>query len=704
MLSNTRTPVSSPQTLTEKDGDAARAASTEDRQPCQYQKLYRYRFCFRRRASDSKQGNLHYGTRIRRPGRSAVPAAGLATIHRHIAGNSTAALIHLGNDGVAYPLQLLQLVLQLIHLRQLVLVQPLDRFIHRLLDPLLVCRVELPANLLILDSVSHVVSVVLQPVLGLHLLLHLLILRLVLLRLLHHLLDLLLAQPPLVVRDSDLVLHPSRLVLSGHVEDAVGVDVEAHIDLGHASRGRRDAVIVLSSRSLPFIHLDQHARLVVRISREDLLFFGRDRRIPRDQHRHHPASRLEPEAQRGDIDQDRGLDRCTVGHRLVGVDALAKLLPVEEILQELLDFRDPGRSPDKDHLVHAAFVDLGITETFLHGLHAPPEQVHVQLLEPGSSDGRVKVDSLVERVDFDGGLSGGGECALGSLASGSEAAQRPGVPADVLLVLSFELRHEVVHQPVVEILAAQMGVSGRGLHFENPLLDRQQRDVERASAEVEDEHVLLAFTRRFLVQPVRDRGSGRLVDDPHDVQPGDDSGVLRRLPLRVVEVGRDSDHRVFDRLAEVGFSDLPHLRQHHRAYLLGGEHLLLALVLHHDHRLVARPGNNLERPVLHVALHRGVGELPPDQPLRVEHGVVRVHGDLVLRRVADQTLRVGEGHVGGRGAVALVVGDDLHPVVLPHAHAAVRRAEIDPDSLSFSFRHFSRLRKITKASNFFLSL
>ena len=94
------------------------------------------------------------------------------------------------------------------------------------------------------------------------------------------------------------------------------------------------------------------------------------------------------------------------------------------------------------------------------------------------------------------------------------------------------------------------------------------------------------------------------------------------------------------------------------------EFLLLAAVLDADVRLAALAEDG-EGEVLAVRLHLRVLELTPDEALGVEHGVVRVHGDLVLRGVADQALVVREGHIRGRGAVALVVGDDLNAIVLP---------------------------------------
>ena len=57
--------------------------------------------------------------------------------------------------------------------------------------------------------------------------------------------------------------------------------------------------------------------------------------------------------------------------------------------------------------------------------------------------------------------------------------------------------------------------------------------------------------------------------------------------------------------------------------------------------------------MLHVGLHLGGIELAANQALGIKHSVHGVHCDLVLGCIANQTLRVGEGNVGRRGAVSL---------------------------------------------------
>uniref|UniRef100_A0A0E0L2V5 Uncharacterized protein n=1 Tax=Oryza punctata TaxID=4537 RepID=A0A0E0L2V5_ORYPU len=258
---------------------------------------------------------------------------------------------------------------------------------------------------------------------------------------------------------------------------------------------------------------------------------------------------------------------------------------------------------------------------------------------------------------------------LGALALAAELAQRACVAGDVAAVLPADDLDEVVHEALVEVLAAEVGVAVGGKDLKHAVVDGEDADVERAATEVEDEDVLLGA---LLVDAVGDGGGGGLVDDAVDGEPGDDAGVLGGLPLRVVEVGRDGDDGAGDLLAEVGLGRLLHPGEHHGAHLLGAEHADVA-VLHLDaHMRLAIPVDDGERQQLHVALHLGVGELPADEALCVVDCPLWVGRRLVLGGLADEPLAaVGEGDPRGRNPVSLVVGDDLDMAVPTPTHEYV---------------------------------
>lgn len=250
-------------------------------------------------------------------------------------------------------------------------------------------------------------------------------------------------------------------------------------------------------------------------------------------------------------------------------------------------------------------------------------------------------------------------------------------------VLAFEFINEVVDQTVVKVLTTKMGITRGGLDLKDAFLDGQEGHIKGTTAQVEDQDVALALG--LLVQTVCDGGGSRLVDDTEHVEAGNEARILGRLALRVVEVGRDGDDGIFNSATQVRLGRLTHLGQDHGRDLLWGEFLGLALELDLNAGLAA-PVDDLEGEVLHVGLDLGVVELAADEALGIKDSVLGVHGDLVLCGITNQTLGVGEGHEGGRGAVSLVVGDDLNAVITEEPHTGVGGSQIN----SYSKREASQ--------------
>ena len=98
---------------------------------------------------------------------------------------------------------------------------------------------------------------------------------------------------------------------------------------------------------------------------------------------------------------------------------------------------------------------------------------------------------------------------LGLLGRLEQPLQRLRIFPQIDVVLTLELVGQVVDEPAVEVVATQVRITGRGADLDHPVTYVEQADVERAAAEVEDQHGLVAL----FVQPVGQCRGRRLVDD-----------------------------------------------------------------------------------------------------------------------------------------------------------------------------------------------
>ena len=184
---------------------------------------------------------------------------------------------------------------------------------------------------------------------------------------------------------------------------------------------------------------------------------------------------------------------------------------------------------------------LASLQDLLAGLHALLEVVHTEILETGTSDGGVVINSVIEGINLNVSLSGGRKSTLGTLASSTETTEGTLVLRHVLAVTTLEVGQEIVNHAVVKILSTQVSVSGGGLDLKDSLLNSKKRNIKGSTTKIENENILL-FS--LLVKTVGNGSGSWLVDDTEHVEAGDGTGILGSLTLRVIEVSRHSNDGV----------------------------------------------------------------------------------------------------------------------------------------------------------------
>jgi hypothetical protein len=141
-----------------------------------------------------------------------------------------------------------------------------------------------------------------------------------------------------------------------------------------------------------------------------------------------------------------------------------------------------------------------------------------------------------------------GKFNLGLFGGAHQTSQRLAILARINAVLFFKRIGQVIHQPLVKVIAAQARVAVAGAHFDHARIQLDDRDVERAAAQVVYRYHLPILDA---VEAIRQRSRRRLVDDTLDRETGNLACVFGGLARRVRKIRRHRDDGARDLFAQV---------------------------------------------------------------------------------------------------------------------------------------------------------
>ena len=341
-----------------------------------------------------------------------------------------------------------------------------------------------------------------------------------------------------------------------------------------------------------------------------------------------------------------------------------------------MTLRHAGHAADEDDFLDVACRDAGIGEGLLTGFDRSLNQVvdqlfkfragqfHDQVFRPiGVCGDEGQIDlGFLRRREFD----------LGAFGGFFQALEGHSILAKIDALILLELIHQPIHDSLVEVVAAKIGISVGRLDFEDAVADLKDGHVERAAAQIIDGNPLVLL----FVQAVREGRGGRLVDDPEDVQACDLARILGGLALAVVEVGRDGDDGFRDFLAEIILRRLPHLLQNH-----GGDfRWAVALAAQFDVRIAVVPLGHLIGQPFGGVCHLLAAELAAHEALHGKNRILRIGDRLAFCNLSDEALALlCDGDDGRCRTGSFCIGDHNRFAAAHNRNAGVRGSKVDAD-------------------------
>ena len=226
---------------------------------------------------------------------------------------------------------------------------------------------------------------------------------------------------------------------------------------------------------------------------------------------------------------------------------------------------------------------------------------------------------------------------------------------------------------MVEVIAAEVGVSGCRFNFENAVAHFQNRNVEGATTKVEYKNRFVSF----LVNTISKSRSSWLIDNSLHFQTGDCAGILSRLTLRIVEVSRNSDHCTCYLLSQILLSIFFQLAQNHRrdflrrVFLITYEYLATAVSAFF----------NLIRNNAPFAFH--FAEAAPYEAFRGINRILWINHCLTSCQLTDETLACfGKSNHRWRGPDSFSVCNNGRFSALHYSNDGICSAQIYSDCLA----------------------
>ena len=359
--------------------------------------------------------------------------------------------------------------------------------------------------------------------------------------------------------DGDLLLVVGAAILRGHVQDAVGIDIERDFDLRHAARSRRNVAqlehaqqaVVARHGALALVDLDLHRGwLSAAVEKISLLRVGivvlRSISLVNTPPRvSMPSDSGVTSSSSTSLTSPPSTPPCTAAPTATtssGFTPLCGSLPNRSRTSSWTA-RHAGLAAHQHDFVDLLRGDAGIGHRLLAGPDRALQNVFHHLLE-------TRARQLHHAGAWDRWRSAVMNGRLISVSSSVESSILAFSAASFRrcsAIWSFERSmpfsflnsaDDPVDNALVDVVAAQVRVAVGGLHFHHALAHFQDGDIERAAAEVVDGDGLVFL----LVESVGQRRRRGLIDDAHHFQAGNLAGVLGGLALRVVEIRRNRDH------------------------------------------------------------------------------------------------------------------------------------------------------------------